>query len=346
MTESAHSSRELVDAAYRVADDVLFPAANDVDHNRVIPESHWEAIADAGLFGYAAPPGAGGPGLDFVQVIEVSEVMASGCLSTAFTWMQHHGVVVSLASTTNASLRERLLLDAMTGRVRAGVALAGVVPTPPRMQATKVDGGWRLNGHAPFVSGWGIVDILQIFARDADTDDVVSVIIPAHDVGTEIVSTTLDLIAANATSTASLQISDLFVADDDVVSRVGYDDFLANQNVGVRINGTLPFGVIRRAAALLDVSGQLGPARRLRERGGQIRAALDNALDDLDALVAARADAAQLAIDAAAALVAADGGRGVVRGRHPERLAREAVFLLVAASRPMLKDVLVQRFSA
>ena len=341
----AHTADELVASAYRIADEVLFPAATDVDRTRVIPESHWDAIADAGLFGIAAPATVGGPDLDITQVLEINEVMASGCLATAFTWLQHHGVVVALAATPNTALRDRLLAPTMSGRIRAGVAYAGVVPTPPRMRATRIDDGWRLDGHAPFVSGWGIVDVVQISARDVDTDDVIAAIIPAHDVGSEITSVPLDLLVANATSTVSVAVSGLAITDDDVVSRVKFDDFTANQNLGIRINGTLPFGVLRRAAALLDVDGHPAAARRLRERGSEIRTRLDESLGDAATLVAARADAAQLAVDASSALITADGGRGLLRGRHPERLSREAAFLLVAASRPALKDALVQRFS-
>ncbi|NED62515.1 acyl-CoA dehydrogenase, partial [Streptomyces sp. SID10244] len=70
------------------------------------------------------------------------------------TWLQHHGVVIALAGTTNGALRDELLEATTSGRLRAGVAYAGVVPTPPRMRATRVDGGWRFDGYAQFVSGW------------------------------------------------------------------------------------------------------------------------------------------------------------------------------------------------
>ena len=83
----------------------------------------------------------------------------------------------------------------------------------------------------------------------------------------------------------------------------------------------------------------------LRERADVVRTALDAGMADATALLAARADAAALALDAAAALVSADGGRGVVRGSDSERLFREAAFVLVAASRPELKTALLHRFS-
>ncbi|GAA3711765.1 acyl-CoA dehydrogenase family protein [Gordonia hankookensis] len=345
-TDPENRRTRLVEDAYRLADELLFPAAPEVDRTGVIPAGHWHAIADAGLFGIAAPEESGGPGLEFAQVIEIMEVMTSGCLTTAFTWLQHHGVVIALAGTTNGALRDELFEATTSGRLRAGVAYAGVVPTPPRMRATRVDGGWRFDGYAPFVSGWGIVDLLQVSARDVATDDVIAAILPIEPAPSAIGVTPIHLGAADGTHTVSLKLDGLTVPDDRVVSRVNLDDFFASQNIGVRINGTLPLGLLRRCAALLDISGHTDAARALRERGSVARTRLDEGIPDAALLISARAEAATLALDAAAALVAADGGRGLLRGSHPERLAREAVFTLVAASRPQLKDLLVARFSS
>ncbi|SDU68627.1 Acyl-CoA dehydrogenase [Gordonia westfalica] len=330
--------------ALRIADDVLFPAAAEVDRTGTVPASHWRALADAGLYGIAAPVEAGGPGLEFGEVTEILEILVSGCLSTAFTWLQHHGVVISLSRTPNSPLRDELLQPTVAGRLRVGVAYAGVVPTPPRMTATRTGRGWSFTGHAPFVSGWGLVDLLQISARDAATDDVIAAILPTADLPSGVRASPLALTAAAATATVSVQVDELAVPDTRVVSRVTSAEFFANQNVGVRLNGTLPLGLLRRCTALLDVAGQAPAARRLRERADEARVALDSAMSDAASLLAARADAARLALDAAATLVAARGGEALLRGSDPERLFREASFVLVAASRPELKDLLVRRF--
>ncbi|MEO9329620.1 acyl-CoA dehydrogenase family protein [Gordonia aurantiaca] len=332
--------------AYRIADEILYPASGEVDRTSAIPGSHWRALADAGLFGIAAPPEVGGPDLEFAEVIEILEVLASGCLPTAFTWLQHHGVVISLSRSPNAPLRDELLDATISGRLRAGVAFSGAVRTPPRMTARRVDAGWVFNGHSPFVSGWDIVDIFQISARDVDTDDVVAAILPVADLRGRVRVIPMQLTAANATSTVSLQVADLFIPDARVVTRVTRDEFFANQSVGIRINGTLPFGLIRRCAALLDASALPEAARRLRARADAARCALDTAMTaDAVGLVAARADAAQLALDATSALVAAHGGSALIRGYAAERLHREAAFILVAASRAEVKDLLLRRFS-
>ncbi|OXM52406.1 acyl-CoA dehydrogenase, partial [Amycolatopsis alba DSM 44262] len=66
---------------------------------------------------------------------------------------------------------------------------------------------------------------------------------------------------------------------------------------------------------------------------------------DPPSLPAARAAGAELAFRAAGALVAASGSTSVLAGRHPQRLVREATFLLVAASRPEIKSGLLELFS-
>ena len=57
-----------------------------------------------------------------------------------------------------------------------------------------------------------------------------------------------------------------------------------------------------------------------------------------------RAAAAALAVRAAAALAVTQGAGAVLRGSDPERLTREALFLLVFGSRPAIKAALLRQF--
>ena len=66
-----------------------------------------------------------------------------------------------------------------------------------------------------------------------------------------------------------------------------------------------------------------------------VRSALDDA--GPPTMPAVRAAAAELAFRAAGALVIAGGSTSILAGAHPQRLAREAMFLLVFGSRPAIK---------
>jgi alkylation response protein AidB-like acyl-CoA dehydrogenase len=323
----------------------LFPAALAVDRTGHVPDTHWEALAQAGLYGIAAPADAGGPGLDLPQIIEILETMAGGCLATAFTWVQHHGMLASVAATTNQALRDEIVPGAITGQIRGGVAYAGAVPVPPRMRAQRESGGWRLSGHAPFVSGWGIIDVIQISAGDVETGDIVAGLVNAEVQPGITTVTAQPLFVADASQTVALDVDGLFIPDDRVVSRVPRADFMANQNFGSRLNATLPLGLVGRCARLLDDAGESAAATALRAEADAIRERLDAGLGDATTLLRARADGCELATRAAGALVAARGGPSLLRSDPAQLLARSALFTLVAASRPELKRSLIDRMS-
>ena len=83
--------------------------------------------------------------------------------------------------------------------------------------------------------------------------------------------------------------------------------------------------------------GNVGELGRILRRGAQ-----QAQLFIADALAAA----AELALRAAAALAVRDGGSAVSVDQHAQRLAREAIFLLVFGSRPGIKNALLQRLGA
>ena len=150
-----------------------------VDGLDVLPVAHLDALAAAGLYGAPVPAGAGGLGLDLAATCAVAEELASGCLATTFVWVQHRGVVMTLAAEgTPAVLRDRWLVPACRGEVRGGIALTGLMPGPPRLRARPDGGGWRVDGEAPWVTGWGLIDLLLVVARGPD-DSVVSLLLDA-----------------------------------------------------------------------------------------------------------------------------------------------------------------------
>jgi alkylation response protein AidB-like acyl-CoA dehydrogenase len=323
-----------------VADEVLFPAALEVDRTGEVPASHWQRLADEGFYGLAAPA----LGLELPEIVEGIEIMSGGCLATAFTWFQHHGVVFALTFGENARLRHELLAELTSGRTKAGVAIAAVLAEPPRVRATRVDGGWSLSGDVPFVSGWGVIDVLQVSGVD-DEDVVVSGIVAAEEQPGIAAVHRVDLVAADATATVRLELDGLVVPDERVTARTPRPVVLDNQVFGIRLNGAVPLGLVRRCTRLLRDEGADDAAAAFEAEVDEVRARLDAGMADPAALLDARAEASLLAVRAASALVAAVGGRALDRGHHAQRLAREATFTLVASSRPPMRAALVERLA-
>jgi alkylation response protein AidB-like acyl-CoA dehydrogenase len=333
---------EMLQKASKIADEVLLPAAADVDRTGRIPDSHFRRLAEDGCYGLIAPTEFGGPGVEFPEFLQIIETLASACLTTTFTWLQHHGVVMGLAMTPNTALREEYLARAISGDLRGGGAFSGVIPVPPRVTARRCADGWLLKGDVMFVSGWNIVDVLHVSAVDEDSGDVVNGLIEARP-GAGIADVQpLDLVAAQASNTVRLVFSDLLLADEMVTTRSNREEFLAGLAIGLRVDSSLALGLIQRALVGMDAAGQPDVAERFRAEAAALRTRFDAALGDLPSLPALRAACSELALRACAALVVAVGGRGLLRESEAQRLAREALFTLVVASRPQVKSSLLE----
>jgi alkylation response protein AidB-like acyl-CoA dehydrogenase len=324
---------DTVAVAGRIADEVLFPDAMRVDGLDVLPVAHLDVLAAARLYGAGAPREAGGLGLELPEFCAVVEELASGCLAAAFIYIQHFGLLMRLAyGGEPAAFRDAWLTQACQGKLRGGVALTGQIPGPPMLRAEPVAGGWRLDGTAPWVTGWGLIDLLLIVARGPD-DSLVTLIIDAAGAPGLSVSRQR-LIAVDASVTVRLDFDGLTVSSDRFVSQAPFDPAGSLRPEGLRVNGSLALGVARRCCRLL------GPGPLDDELSAR-RAELDAAISgDTKAMAQARAAASELAVRAAAALAVREGSRSVTSDSHAQRLAREALFLLVFGSRPPIKDAL------
>src|SRR5207253_1307318 len=86
------------------------------------------------------------------------QLLASYCGVTTFTQAQHHGPSRMIANGPNGELKRRLLPDLARGKRMSGISFAHLRrPGPPVLRAEPVEGGWRLQGTAPWVTGWGLI---------------------------------------------------------------------------------------------------------------------------------------------------------------------------------------------
>lgn len=328
--------------------DQLLATAEATDRAPELPREHFSAIADVGLYGMVVSADSGGLGLAPPTIRAVLRRLGSGCGATAFAFAQHHGTTGAVASTANAQLRDRWL-PALTDRTLAGIAYAHVrrpgtpvlrATAAPRVAAGSADpsqpGAWILDGEAPWVTSWGLAEVLGVAAR---TDDgrMVWALVPAREATGLRVAKRFELAVLGATATVALRFDGYRVDPDHLLSVVDFEAWAGHdRHLAARPN-PLCLGIGDRAMALLDDAapdraGELAPAWAALGRRAEEQAALvDQRQADEDTVAGVRAEAVLATQHLTSALLAAIGGRAMEAGHPAQRLHREAGFYVVQA---------------
>jgi alkylation response protein AidB-like acyl-CoA dehydrogenase len=338
--EAAVAAHPLVVAARELADRLLAPDAAAVDAGQV-PRSHLDALGAAGLLGLAAPARVGGSDAAPGVVRRVAEVLAGADLATWFVQAQHHSPVRSLAAAGND---DRLLAELAGGRQVAGIAFSHLRHWPRRpVTASRCGDGWRLDGTAPWYTGWCLNDVALVAGASED-GDVVFGMVPARPGPQLHASPPMHLAALQAAVTVSLDFEGFMVPDRAVVQVRPVRDWLAADAL-ITANATpAVFGLAESALVLLAERGQrrgepaaVDAADRLADRLGDVRTRVYRLMDDtppqdaVDERLRLRAQAHQVLVESATALVVAGAGGSMAAGSPAQRKVREAMFLLVQA---------------
>jgi len=152
-----------IDEIRDIAETVFRPNAEAADResptaNGVLA-ANIRLLADRGYFGLAIDTHYGGMGAGDFTRREFTEVIAAACGVTAFTQQQFHAGGGFVGGAVNEEMRADLLPKFASGELICGVAFSHLRrPGPPIVTATAVDGGYLIDGRAPWVTGWSFID--------------------------------------------------------------------------------------------------------------------------------------------------------------------------------------------
>ncbi len=363
--ERSRVSRNFVEAARTVGATTLSPRAEETDRGDRVPPDNLAALAEAGLFGLAAPQPDGAAPPSPAVAREVHEALAGACGATFFVWAQHHTPVRLLARTTNLALRERWLNALCTGRSLAGVMFAYLRWDTAPLHACQVPGGYQVSGVAPWATSWGMADVFAVaaclpddlvlwFLRDGRADDAVRPSPP------------LELVVMQATSTVRVAFDDLFVPDSDVLLVEHLEAWRRQDRITTSQPSPAALGVADTSCRLL---GERADATRDRTSGDTARALAtevgrsrhtayrladmpvptepgDSLEAHLARMVDARVSNLEVARTASHALVTAVGGGAMARTHPAQRLAREAMFYFVQAQTAPIRQATLRRLTS
>ncbi|MFE2526371.1 acyl-CoA dehydrogenase family protein [Streptomyces sp. NPDC059382] len=333
----------LVAAVSEIAVGVLRPCVEETAEAGV-PRSHLDALAACGAYGLIAYEPDPASGVTARRVTrEVHELLAAADPSTWFVWTQHHALAKGLLRGGDAALGEAWLPALARGDRRATAGFAFLRHPRPPVIAERESGGWRLSGRVPWMTGWGLADVVYLGALTPSDEVLFAPVGCAPGAGLAS-APSAPLWAMRGTRTAAVEVRDVFVSDAEVVVREPRADWVRAYDLENADAQPAVFGQLRATADfLLGCEGYEDLGLRIADRAARLRAEAYALRDELPSgerpadRLRLRAASLDLAVRAAAACVAVAGGRAIQYGNTAGRLSREAQFHLIQAQTGGLK---------
>ena len=238
-----HSQDQLAvrQAVREYAQEKIRPRSQEFERSAGYPNGLFLELAGLGLFGMTAPEEFGGAAVDYVSyalaLIEVAA--ADGALSTILS-IQNSLLVSGILREGSEEQKARFLPELTGGRMIGAFALteadAGSDASAMRTRATRVAGGWHLNGSKQFITSGKIAGVTMVFAvtdPGAGKKGLSAFLVPTDRAGYS-VDKVEHKMGQGASDTCAIRFEDLFVEDGLLLGREGqgYSIALANLEAG------------------------------------------------------------------------------------------------------------------
>ena len=194
------------------------------------PFALWAKLADAGFFGIGVDEQYGGQGGDIVFQMIFARELARTAGGLLWVWgLTSFAGAKSIGLYGTEVQKRRWLPEMAAGRLRVSLSMTepgGGTDVLGAMKtvATRVDGGWRVNGQKMWTSGARVADYILLLAR---TDQNVEkrhqgltlFFIPAKTPG--ITATLAPHLGMRAVGSCSVHYDDVFIPDEYVLGEPG-----------------------------------------------------------------------------------------------------------------------------
>jgi len=216
------------DAARDFAMTEIDPGAHARDASGEFPKELIQQLGEMGFLGMTVPEAYGGAGVDFLSYILALEQVAYADASVAVTMSVNNSVACApiLAFGTEAQ-KLTYLRPLASGEVLGGFMLtepdAGSDAAALKTRATKVDGGWRLNGAKAWITNGGVGRYFVTMARtdpDKGKKGISAFILDAAQPGV-IMGRPEDKMGLRSSKTVMVALEDAFVPEDALLGKPG-----------------------------------------------------------------------------------------------------------------------------
>jgi butyryl-CoA dehydrogenase len=357
----------------RLCRDEVAPLVNDAEENETFPRELFRLWGRLGLIGARYPADDGGAGLDKVAECIIREEMSAVCQGFASSWSAHsHLGIWPIWKAGTPAQKLRCFVPALAGEKIAGFGLSepdgGSNVRALMTRATRVSGGWRLNGSKLYITNSPIADFVLIAARTRDelSIDAISLFIVEGDSPGFAVSR-LKKEGIRSSETGLIHLDNVFVPDHLLLGeREGtYPlilESLSENRVGVAANS---LGLARAALeASVAYAGErlvggkrIGDyqavAHRLADMAADIEAArwlvyygawcVDQGQLTPDLAARVKLVASETAVRASESAIRIFGGAGIMREYPVGRIHRDALVYVIGEGTSDIQRNLIAR---
>ncbi len=254
----------------------IAPVAAEFDRTGEFPWENVKKMGDLGLLGIPWDESLGGAGMDTVGYMVAIQEIASVDASHAITISAHTTLGTSpIVVYGTEEQRQRYVPLLATGKVLGGFGLtepaAGSDAGGTQTTASRVDGGWLLNGNKIFITHAGVGEIFVVTAvtdREAGPRGITAFIVTKPTVDLDVAERLgvghaedleftrgvsagkkEDKMGWRASDTRELVMEDAFVPDDQVLGAVGegFTNFMKTLDAGRIGIAALSLGIARGA---------------------------------------------------------------------------------------------------
>lgn len=223
--EPSGEARQVIDLARRFAEERLKPTAEARDAREdVFDAAIHRELGELGFLAMRVPERYDGLGLDLVTYLYVLEELAWGDAGVAVSVSVHNSLPVSiLLRHGSEAQREHWLPRMASGEVLGAFSLseagAGTDAAALRTQATRVDGGWILNGEKMWVTNGASAGVVLMFARTDEPGDrrgtrgIGAFLLPADTEGVSVGRKERKM-GQRGSETVTLALRDAFLGDE------------------------------------------------------------------------------------------------------------------------------------
>ena len=221
--ELSPDQSQVRDAFARFSDQRIAPQAAALDRAHAFPRELFGELAQMGLFGMRYPEDVGGSGTQLTEFCLALEEIARGSLSLAgCAAMQSLMGTKFLHALGSTDIIERLFKPALRGEKIGAICMtepnAGSDLDGIATGATKVDGGYVLNGQKTWVTSAPVADFFTVFARAGEEKKLTIFLIERGFKGVK-VGREIEKMGVWALPTSEVAFDDCFVPDGHRLSK-------------------------------------------------------------------------------------------------------------------------------